>query len=53
MSRLVLRHAWESERPALSAGVQDRSDAAVVALDEREEQLGAGAGAAGEWCASG
>ncbi|MDN5913629.1 MAG: hypothetical protein L0I76_00680 [Pseudonocardia sp.] len=43
ISRLVHRHAWESERPTLTSEQQARADADLAALDEREEH-GRGAG---------
>lgn len=43
VSRLLLRHAWESERPVLTPDEQARADALLVEQDEREEgQWGAG-----------
>lgn len=37
MSRLVRRHAWESQRPRLTAEQQHRADKQTTAADEREE----------------
>jgi hypothetical protein len=37
MSRLVRRHAWESQRPRLTAEQQRRADEQTAAEDEREE----------------
>lgn len=37
VSRLLLRHAWESERPALTPEEQARHDALIVEQDELEE----------------
>jgi hypothetical protein len=37
MSRLVRRHAWESQRPRLSVEQQARVDEQTAAADEREE----------------
>lgn len=36
MSRLVHRHAWESQRPRLTAEEQARADEQTAATDERE-----------------
>ncbi|HEX2301348.1 MAG TPA: hypothetical protein VHH34_23075 [Pseudonocardiaceae bacterium] len=36
MSRLVRRHAWESERPRLSADEQARADQRATADDDQE-----------------
>ncbi|MGH3926617.1 MAG: hypothetical protein ACRDSN_20470 [Pseudonocardiaceae bacterium] len=36
MSRLVRRHAWESERPRLSADEQARGDERAAADDDQE-----------------
>lgn len=36
LSRLVRRHAWESERPRLSDDEQTRSDEHAAELDEQE-----------------
>lgn len=36
LSRLVSRHAWESERPRLTAEEQARADEQTAATDERE-----------------
>jgi len=36
LSRLVRRHAWESERPRLRGDEQARVDEHVAELDERE-----------------
>jgi hypothetical protein len=37
MSRLVHRHAWDSQRPRLTAEQQCRADEQAVAADEQEE----------------
>jgi hypothetical protein len=37
MSRLVRRHAWESQRPRLTAEQQRRADEQTAAADEQEE----------------
>lgn len=37
MSRLVHRHAWESQRPRLTAEEQRQADEQTAAADEREE----------------
>ncbi len=37
MSRLVRRHAWESQRPRLTAEQQARADEQTAAEDEREQ----------------
>lgn len=37
VSRLLHRHAWESERPTLTAEQQNQADARQAELDEREE----------------
>ena len=36
LSRLIRRHAWESERPRLSPEDQARADGRTVELDEQE-----------------
>lgn len=36
LSRLVRRHAWESDRPRLSPTEQARTDERTAELDERE-----------------
>lgn len=42
VSRTIRRHAWDSERPALSADQQAQVDALLVEQDEREEDDRAG-----------
>ena len=37
MSRLVHRHAWESQRPRLTAEQQRRADEQTADADEQEE----------------
>ncbi|MGH3718432.1 MAG: hypothetical protein ACRDRI_06220 [Pseudonocardiaceae bacterium] len=37
MSRLVHRHAWESQRPRLTAEQQARADEQTAVADQREE----------------
>jgi hypothetical protein len=37
MSRLVRRHAWESQRPRLTAEQQARADEQTATQDERED----------------
>lgn len=44
LSRLIRRHAWESERPARSADDQASADARAVELDEQEEAYWRGEG---------
>jgi hypothetical protein len=39
MSRLVHRHAWESQRPRLTTEQQCRADEQTIAADEREEAV--------------
>lgn len=47
MSRLVRRHAWESERPRLTVEEQARADELTVIDDEREIAVHEGRRAAG------
>lgn len=42
VSKLVRRHAWDSERPVLSVDDQARVDARTVELDDQEEAYWAG-----------
>jgi hypothetical protein len=44
LSRLVRRHAWESQRPVLSVEEQEAIDARTEELDEQEAADGRGAG---------
>lgn len=44
LSQLVRRHAWSSQRPALSVEEQAVADARTVELDEQEAAFGGGAG---------
>lgn len=37
MSRLVRRHAWESQRPRLTSDQQAKADQRTAALDEQDE----------------
>ena len=39
MSRLVHRHAWESQRPRLTAEQQRRADEQTAAADEQEDAV--------------
>jgi len=39
MSRLVHRHAWDSQRPRLTTEQQRHADEQTVAADEREEAV--------------
>jgi uncharacterized protein (DUF1778 family) len=44
MSRLVRRHAWESQRPALDVEQQHDVDDRAAALDEQEAAYWSGEG---------
>jgi len=44
LSRLVRRHAWEAERPALNSEQQDAVDARTAELDEQEAEYWRGDG---------
>jgi hypothetical protein len=39
LSRLIRRHAWESERPRLSPDDQTRADQRTAELDEQEAAI--------------
>jgi hypothetical protein len=39
LSRLIRRHAWESERPRLSPDDQARADQRTAELDEQEAAI--------------
>ena len=43
-SRLVRRHAWESQRPRLAPGEQARADERTATLDEQDYESRSGSG---------